>query len=148
MALFFVYILCILKFVFVYAASPITCLKFIHFCYIRSILSTLVLFGSIQFISILFSPLWSIRSMLVLFGPLWSYLVHFGQVRSYSINFGPIRSIKSYSIYFCPIGPLWSYSVLISPILFYSVHLKDFFLGGGVVGMEKDKSTLVLFIPL
>ena len=106
-----------------------------------------VLFGPIWFYSIHFDPIQStliysvyigsIWSTLVLFGMRQSYSVHFGQVWSYSINFGPIRSIKSYSIYFCPIGPLWSYSVLISPILFYSIHLKDFFFGGGGWGWKK-----------
>ena len=90
---------------------------------IRSILSTLVLFsslrpirsysvhfGSIQFYSVYFSPIWSTLSTLILFGPIRSTLVYIG----------PISSILSTSVLF---DPVWSYSF---DFTLSSVHSDNF----------------------
>ena len=113
-----------------------------HFSLIWSILSTLVLFGPIQYTLVLLGPLWSnlvhfvhfdliwsysihcgfIWFILVLFSPpcpLWFYsvisvqTVHFGLNRSYLIYLGPIRSYSVHSIHF---GLILSYSIHFGPI--------------------------------
>ena len=124
-----------------------------HFSLIWSILSTLVLFGPIQYTLVLLGPLWSnlvhfvhfdliwsysihcgfIRFTLVLFSPpcpLWFYsvisvqTVHFGLNRPYLIYLGPIRSYSVHSIHF---GLIWSNWVLFGPIWSSSVHLGPFY---------------------
>ena len=89
----------------------------------------------IRFTLILFHLLRSIQSTLTLFGPHWSYSVHFGPIRFhyvyfgsicfYSVNIGPILSILSTLIQFSPIQAIRSTLVLFGPfclLWFYSVH--------------------------
>ena len=121
-----------------------------HSNLIRSILSTLVLFGPhwfnlihsthfglIQSTLILLWPLRFNLSTLVRFSPIWSCFVHF-------FHFGPNLSICSYSVQFALIrspsvlfGLLWSYLV-------HWVHLVSF---GPIMSIQSTLFHLDHFSP-
>ena len=91
--------------------------------FIQSILSTLVLFDSIQFYSVHFGL---IRPTLVLFGLLWFYSVHsFYLVLCGPLlfPFSPMWSIRSYSVHFCSI---WSYSIHFLDFLIFSSFFSEY----------------------
>ena len=125
------------SYIFVVYYSPLQS-YLVHVGPTRSILSTLVLFGPLQFTSVLFGslcPLWSYSVLSVLFSPLCFYLVQFSPILSIlftsvlSIHIGSIGSIRSYlvhTIHFRSIqsililfGPYWSY-------LNHSIHFGHF----------------------
>ena len=89
------------SYIFVVYYSPLQSYS-VHVGPTQSILSTLVLFGPLQFTLVLFSPLCLLSSYsvhLVLFNPLCFYLVRFGSIQSIlftlvlSIHIGSIGSI-------------------------------------------------------
>jgi len=92
---------------------------------IRSILSTLVLFGSHWSYSVhyvYFGPNLSIHSYSVPFNPIQCKLVHyvlFTLLRSYSVQFGPPYS---HSVLFCPFSPI----CLFGPFVATSVQFGQF----------------------
>ena len=93
----------------------------VHFGYIRSIISTLILFGPLgvtQSTLVLLSLFWSHS---VQSGPVWSHLVllfhsvHFGLIQSTLVLFGPLWSNSDYFglfqstlVLFCQFCLFWS----------------------------------------
>ena len=69
---------------------------------VRSILSTLILFGP-------FSPIYSILSTKVIFGPIWP-------IWSYSAQFSLFSPHWSNFVHIGPLNPQWFYSVHVGPI--------------------------------
>ena len=96
-------------------------LYLVHFVHFGPLQYTLVLFSPHRSYSVLLNPIRSILSTLVLFGPLllWSYLVLFGPHWSYSVysnNFGLLWSYSVHSFHFGPISSIRSNLVLFDPL--------------------------------
>ena len=97
----------------------------VHFGHIRSILSSLVLFGLLWSYWVHLdhiSPMLSTSVLFGSFGSLWSYSVGIGPICSYSvhyIHFVPNLSIRLF-------GQLQSYSIPFVPIPSICVHFSSF----------------------
>ena len=118
------------SYIFVVYYSPLQSYS-VHVGPTQSILSTLVLFGPLQFTLVLFSPLCLLSSYsvhLVLFSPLCFYLVQFGPIQSIlftsvlSIHIGSIGSIWSHLVHTVHFHSIRSILILFSPHWSYMNH--------------------------